>query len=135
MSEIYDQAKFQQCTHGHVSANKHSSSNFSTPNHSLVYGLVMLVMNDSKAHTGITRTMHAHDASRRAAPVRMCAMRMRVGHVEQMSEISNSSRTTTVEPNMKSEHNLYLACEDLRVFFFCTFSCSSRLALLASTVH
>ena len=93
----------------------------------------MLDRNDSKAHTSITRTMHAHDASRRAAPVRMCAMRMRVGHVEQMSEISKSSRTTTVKPNMKSEHNLYLACEDLRVFFFCTFSCSSRLALLAST--
>ena len=47
-----------------------------------------------------------------------------------------SSRTTTVESNMKSEHNLYLACEDSpqRAFFFCTFSCS-RLALLASTVH
>ena len=27
-----------------------------------------------------TRTTHAHDASRRAAPVRMCALRMRVGH-------------------------------------------------------
>ena len=47
----------------------------------------------------------------RAAP-HMCAMRMWVGHVEQMSEISHSSRTTTVESNMKSEHNLYLACED-----------------------
>ena len=57
----------------------------------------------------------------RAAPVRMCAMCMQVGHVEQMSEISKSSRTTTVESNMKSEHNLYLACEDSRVFFFCTF--------------
>ena len=46
-----------------------------------------------------------------------------------------SSRTTTVELNMKSEHNLYLACEDSpqRAFFFCTFSCS-RLALLAPTV-
>ena len=46
-----------------------------------------------------------------------------------------SSRTTTVESNMKSEHNLYLACEDSsqRAFFFCTFSCF-RLALLASTV-
>ena len=44
-----------------------------------------------------------------------------------------SSRTTT---NIKTEHNLYLACEDSpqRAFFFCTFSCS-RLALLASTVH
>ena len=107
MSEIYDQAKFQQCTHGHVSVNKHSSSNFSTPNHSLVYGLVMLVRNDSKAHTSITRTTHVHDASWHAMPVHMCAMRMRVGHVEQMSEISKSSRTTTVESNMKCEHNLY----------------------------
>ena len=46
-----------------------------------------------------------------------------------------SSRTTKVESNMKSEHNLYLACEDSpqRTFFFCTFSCS-RLALLPSTV-
>ena len=46
-----------------------------------------------------------------------------------------SSRTTTVESNMKIKHNLYLACEDSpqRAFFFCTFSCS-RLALLASTV-
>ena len=68
------------------------------------------------------------------APVRMCAMRMRVGHVEQMSEISKSSRMTMVESNMKSEHNLYLACVDSHVFFFCTFSCS-HLALLASTVH
>ena len=53
-----------------------------------------------------------------------------------MSEISQSSRTTTVESNMKSEHNLYLACEDSppRAFFFCTFSCSC-LVLLASTVH
>ena len=46
-----------------------------------------------------------------------------------------SSRTTMVESNMKSEHNLYLACENSpqRAFFFCTFSCV-RLALLASTV-
>ena len=42
----------------------------------------------------------------------------------------------TVESNIKSEHNLYLACEDSQqcAFFFCTFSCS-LLALLASTVH
>ena len=42
---------------------------------------------------------------------------------------------TMVESNMKSEHNLYLTCEDSpqRAFFFCTFSCS-RIALLASTV-
>ena len=35
----------------------------------------------------ISRSTHAHEASHRAMPVRMCAMRMRVGHVEQMSEI------------------------------------------------
>ena len=37
---------------------------------------------------------------------------------------------------MKSEHNLYLACEDSpqRTFFFCTLSCYF-LALLASIVH
>ena len=84
----------------------------------------------------ITRTTQAHDVSRHAAQVRMCALRMRVGHVEQMSEISQSPRTTTVESNTKSEHNLYLACEDSpqRAFFFCTFSCS-RLALLVFTVY
>ena len=40
------------------------------------------------------------------------------------------------DSNMKSEHNLLLACEDSpqRAFFFCTFS-GSLLALLASTVH
>ena len=54
----------------------------------------------------------------------------------EMSEISQSSRTTTVESSIKSEHNLYLACEDSpqRAFLFCTLSCS-LLALLASTVH
>ena len=41
----------------------------------------------------------------RTAPVCICTLRMRVG---QMSEISQSSSTTTVESNMKSEHNLYL---------------------------
>ena len=68
--------------------------------------------------------MHAHDASRRAAPVR-------IAHAGRPW----SSRKTTVESNMKSEHNLYLACEDSpqRAFFFRTFSCS-RLALLAFTV-
>ena len=46
-----------------------------------------------------------------------------------------SSRMTTVESNMKSQHNLYLICEDSpqRAFFFCTFPCF-RLSLLASTV-
>ena len=45
------------------------------------------------------------------------------------------SWATTVKSNMKSEHNLYLACEDSpqHAFFFCTFSCFC-LALLASTV-
>ena len=83
-----------------------------------------------------TRTTHAHDALRCTAPVRMCALRMWVGHVEQMSEISRSSRTTMIELNMESGHNLYLACEDSsqRAFFFWTFSCS-LLALLASTVY
>ena len=56
--------------------------------------------------------MHAHDSSCRAVQVHMYALPMRVGHVEQMSKIIQSSRTTTVESNMKSEHNLYLACED-----------------------
>ena len=61
---------------------------------------------------------------------------MRIGHVELRSEISRSSRTTTVKLSMKSGHNLYLACEDSPqcAFFFCTLSCS-RLALLASTVE
>ena len=47
-----------------------------------------------------------------------------------------SSRTTTVESNMKSEHKLYLACEHSPqyAFFFCTFSCS-LLVFLASTVQ
>ena len=64
----------------------------------------------------------------RAAPRRASAyvvLRMRVGH--------GAQDTTTVESNMKSEHNLYLGCEDSpqRAFFFCTFSCS-RLALILS---
>ena len=81
-----------------------------------------------------TRTTHAHDASCRAVPVRIAHADWPCG--AKMSEISPSSRTTTVESSMKSEHNLYLACEDSpqRAFFFCTFSCS-LLALLASTVH
>ena len=53
-----------------------------------------------------TRTTHAHNASRSAV---QRALRMRIGHVDEMSE---RSRTTTVESSMKSEHNLYLACED-----------------------
>ena len=37
----------------------------------------------------LTRTTHAHDALCRAVPVRMCALRMRVGHVEQTSELKD----------------------------------------------
>ena len=44
-------------------------------------------------------------------------MCMWVGHVEQMAKISQSSRMTAVESNMKSEHNLYLACEDTTTCF------------------
>ena len=77
------------------------------------------------AHTQIidaTRTTHAHDASRCTTPVR-------IAHAGRPW----SSRTTTVESNIKSEHNIYLACEDSPqpAFFFCTFSCS-RLALFNS---
>ena len=84
-------------------------------------------------HCIYTKTTHAHDASRHAVPVRMCAL---CTQIAQMSQISQSSRATTVESNMKNERNLYLACEDSsqHAYFFCTFSCS-LLALLASTVH
>ena len=74
----------------------------------------------------ITRTTHAHVAPRRASAY------VRIAHAGRPW----SSRTTTVESNMKSEHtDLYLACENSPqgAFFFRTFSCS-RLALLASTV-
>ena len=74
-----------------------------------------------------------HDASRRAEPVHIAQVGRPCG--AEMSEISQSSRMTTVESSIKSEHNLYLAWEDSpRAFFFRTFSCS-LLALLASTVH
>ena len=69
------------------------------------------------------------------------AMPVCIVHVDrpcgaEMSGISRSSRTTTVESSMKSEHNLCLACEDSpkRAFFFWTFF-FFLLALLASTVH
>ena len=67
----------------------------------------------------VTRTTHAHDTSRRAVPVRIEHAGRPCG--ADMSEISQSSRTTTVESSIKSEHNFYLACEDspLRAFFFC----------------
>jgi len=57
-----------------------------------------------------TRTMHAHDAPRHSVPVRIAHAGRPCG--VEMSEISQSSRTITVESSMKSEHNLYLACED-----------------------
>ena len=65
-----------------------------------------------------------------------CALHTWEGHVDraEMSEISQSSRTTTpVELSIKSEHNLYLVFDDSpqRAFFFCTFS--SGLALLLYT--
>ena len=75
----------------------------------------------------------------RTAPCQY-ALRMRIGrHVEQRCQKlvrAQERLRSTVESNMKSEHNLYLACEDSpqRAFFFWTFSCS-LLALLASTVH
>ena len=75
-----------------------------------------------------------HDASSHAVPVGI-AHAGRPCEAE-MSEISQSLRTTTVELSIKSMRNLYLACEDSPQcgFFFCTFSCS-LLAILASTVH
>ena len=52
-----------------------------------------------------------------------CALRMRIGHVElrcQKLIVRALLKSTTVESSMKSEHNLYLACEDSpqRAFFF-----------------
>jgi len=78
--------------------------------------------------------MMPHAAPHRAVPVRIVHADRPWG--AEMSEISQSSRTTTVESSMKSEHTSYLACEDSpqRAFFFWTFSCS-LLALIASTVH
>ena len=73
-------------------------------------------------------------ATPRRASVYVCIAH--AGRPYGADEISQSSRMTTVESNMKSEHKLYLAYEDSPqlAFFFCTFSCS-LLALLASTVH
>ena len=65
----------------------------------------------------LTRSTHAHDASRRAVQVHMCACGWAMW--SRCQKISQSSRRTTVESNMKSEHNLYLACED----------CTTRFAL------
>ena len=49
--------------------------------------------------------MNAHDASCRAVPVRIAHVGRPCG--AEMSEISQSSRTTTVESSIKSEHNLW----------------------------
>ena len=49
----------------------------------------------------LTRSTHAHHASRRAVPVRKCALRMRMGQVEQ-GVTNNLVRRTTVESNMKA---------------------------------
>ena len=72
-----------------------------------------------------------------AAPCQ-CALCMRIGHVKPRCQklVRVWERLCMVELNIKSEHNLYLACEDSpqHAFFFCTFSCS-LLALSASTVH
>ena len=88
--------------------------------------------NEGESSQEFTRTIRMR-MTPRATPCQ-CALRMRVCGAE-MSEIRQSSRTTTVESSMKSEHNLYLAREDSprRASQVCTFSCS--LALLASIVH
>ena len=46
----------------------------------------------------------------RAVPVRIVHADRPCG--AEMSEISRSSRMTMVESSMKSEHDLYLGCED-----------------------
>ena len=56
----------------------------------------------------LTRTTHAHDASRCASAY------VHIAHAGRPW----SSRTT-VKSNMKSEHSLYLACEDSPQCAFC----------------
>ena len=69
----------------------------------------------------MSRSTHAHDASRRAVHVRMytCALHIRMGDVEQVSKLKKDYGWI----ERKSEHNLYLACEDSpqRAFFFALF--------------
>ena len=73
-----------------------------------------------------TRTTHVHDALRRAVPVRMCALRMRVGHGAQERLRFNRAWKVSIIYTwlVKTLHSV------LSSF---AFSCS-RLALLASTV-
>ena len=70
---------------------------------------------------------------RRAVPV--C-----IAHVDrpcgaEMSEISQSSRMSTVESSTKSVHNLYLACEDPLHNVLSSFELSLVHFLPSSTVH
>ena len=80
----------------------------------------------------LTRSTYLHYALCRAVPCQCIGEHCTCGSAmwSRCQKISQSSRTM-VESNMKSQHNLYLACEDSlqRTFFFCTFSCS----LLATT--
>ena len=71
----------------------------------------------SPFHTSSGPNLQIH-ASCHAVPVCIANADRPCG--AEMSEISWSSRTTTVESSMKSEHNLYLACEDSpqHAFFF-----------------
>ena len=81
--------------------------------------------------------MHAHDASCSTVPVRMrmCALRMRVGHVEQMSKLVRAQEWLRLKRTRKvSIIYTWLVNPPQHDFFFCAFSCS-LLALLASTVH
>ena len=74
-----------------------------------------------------------HDASHRTVPVRIAHVDRPCG--AEMSEISRSSRTTTVESSMKSEHTLYLACKDSpQCAFFFELSLVLFLHFIASTV-
>ena len=73
----------------------------------------------------ITRTTHAHDALRHSVPVRIVHVDIGCLRCQKLVRAQERLRST-VESSMKSEHNLYLACEDSpqRAFFFWTFSCS-----------
>ena len=73
------------------------------------------------------RTTHVHDDSRRAAPVHMCALRMRVGlGAQERLQLNRTWKVSIIYTWLvKTFHSV--------LFSFCTFSCS-RPALLASTV-
>ena len=82
-----------------------------------------------------TRTTYEHDASRRVVPVRIAHVGRPCG--AEMSEISQGSRTTTVESSMKSEHSLYLACEDFPQCASAAFSirlCKTRMMRRTSCI-